>query len=131
MDAQDTLTKALLVARSAKGNKLSEGELGELERLSYLEALENRPAVDFAEVEASMGFGLDAAAIRDRNARWSSLGPKQPQARKPFFSDAPIPQPPESITLCGPLYRGRRGIERMLDAFRSKLSEVMETGRLP
>jgi len=130
MEAQDYQTLRALRQKAIDGVRLSEAEIATFERIEAAEEMMNRPAVDFAEVEASMGFGLDAAAIRDRNARWSSLGPKQPQARKPFFSDAPIPQPPESITLCGPLYRGRRGIERMLDAFRSKLSEVMETGRL-
>lgn len=131
MESQDILTKVLLMARSAKGEKLSECEIGALERLAYLDALENRPAVDFAETEAYLHLGnLQRDALVAANERAARFGQKQPQPHKQFFSDSPAPQPPSSIIVGAPL-GNRQTHERSMARFRARLAEAMETGRLP
>lgn len=129
MEAQDYQTLRALRQKAIDGVRLSEAEIATFERIEAAEEMMNRPAVDFAEVEARMGAGIERNALCARNAKWASHGPKQPAERKPFFADD-LPNAPTSIIPCGPAFDGRRGIERMLEKFKAKLAEIRETGRL-
>ncbi len=114
------------------GQRLTDLEIEDLREHHGTQLMLTRPGIDFAETETYLhGGNLQRDALVSANARAARFRRQQPQAPKPFFSDSPIPQPPASVIPCGPLYQGKRGIERMLDTFRSKLSEVIETGRLP
>ena len=113
-----------LELKALRGTPLMEGEASAL-RADLSLRLMKKQSFDFGELDGHMNFGLEASALKERNERWAKNGPKCPTP-KPF----PYDRSPASIILCGPLYDGKRGVERMLDSFRFKLEQVKETGVL-
>lgn len=110
------------------GMPLTEHEALEIQEFLSTKMMMERPGFDFGETETVLHGGrLEETALMERNRRWAAMGPKRPE---PKTFDQVCDKSPASITLCGPLYEGRRGIERMLDKFRAKLAEVRETGKL-
>ena len=126
MEAQDYQTLRALRQKAIDGVRLSGAEIATFVRIEAAEEMMNRPAVDFAEVEARMGAGIERNALCVRNARWASLGPKRPETPKGFFGGVHHSHSPVFL---GPfLTDGPRSHERAMEKFRARLQEIRETG---
>lgn len=128
-----------LTRKAKRGLALSEGEVSALQGHRAIK-LAAKQSFDFGEIEGRLGAGrMEELALRDRNARWAKKGPSNSGGfiqAGPFGSGLlrlddcrPAVSSPQYM---GPFFGDKdgRGVKRMLNKFRAKLSEIKETGRL-